>query len=129
MSHENRFMCPNDLLKLNRRWARALRTRLPGLSKLLNVDTRAIETLVQEVAMLSQKEVPEHSSLDEIEKLDKLVQINRKRATAFSGRGHLDNKWSELIRLNVSSIESLRFDVAALFASLKAPELLKRRSS
>ena len=84
---------------------------------------------MQEVALLSKKETPEHSSLDEIEKLDKLVQINRKRATAFSGRAHLDNKWSELIRLNVGSIESLRFDVAALFASLNAPELLKRRSS
>jgi len=129
MNPHNDSICTNELLKDNRQLACVLGARYPDLSKLLDVNTRTIENLLQEIALRHRREVPEHSSLDEVDKLDELVRLNRSQAAVFSGRGRIDQIWVRLIRLNIGAIESLRLDAAVLFASVEAPELLKRRVS
>jgi len=72
-------------------------------------------------------------SLDELDRLDALVETNRKWAQNLEGAEALDDArlraLAALLELNAREIQGLREEVAFLFLKLNDPAHLKRKLS
>ncbi len=72
-------------------------------------------------------------SLDELDRLDKLVETNRKWSQHLEGAKAPDDAQlralAALLEINAREIQRLRVEVALLFLMLKDPARLKRRLS
>jgi hypothetical protein len=72
-------------------------------------------------------------SLDELDRLDALVETNRKWTQHLEGAKALDDvqlrALAALLELNAREIQGLREEVALLFLKVNDPALLKRKLS